>query len=124
MRARGSRALAAIADSGGGRAPGPRSQGQRIFLPVNLTSPAEVSSLLRRYGLHPRKRWGQNFLIDRNTLNNVLRAADVQPDDRILEVGPGLGTLTRELAMRGGHVVAVEIDPLLVPIFRAETLAD
>jgi 16S rRNA (adenine1518-N6/adenine1519-N6)-dimethyltransferase len=93
-------------------------------VPVNLTSPAAVGALLRSHGLRPRKRWGQNFLIDRNTLNNVLRGADVQAEDQILEIGPGLGTLTRELAMRCRHVVAVEIDPLLVEILRAETLAD
>src|SRR5690348_17349052 len=74
--------------------------------------------------MRPRKRWGQNFLIDRNTLQNVLRAAEVQPGDRILEIGPGLGTLTRELAQASRRVLAAEIDPLLVGILRAETVAD
>src|SRR5438067_1453583 len=91
---------------------------------MNLTSPAQVDALLRRHGLRPRKRWGQNFLIDWNTLRNVLHAAEVEPDDRILEIGPGLGTLTRELAQASRRVLAVEIDPLLVEILRAETLAD
>jgi 16S rRNA (adenine1518-N6/adenine1519-N6)-dimethyltransferase len=91
---------------------------------VNLTSPTQVNALLRRHGLRPRKRWGQNFLIDRNTLDNVLRAADVGPDDAVLEIGPGLGTLTRELAQRARRVAAVEIDPLLVDLLRSETLAD
>jgi 16S rRNA (adenine1518-N6/adenine1519-N6)-dimethyltransferase len=90
---------------------------------MNLTSPTQVSALLRRHGLRPRKRWGQNFLIDRNTLDNVLRAADVESDDQILEIGPGLGTLTRELAELCGRVVSVEIDPLLIPILRGETVA-
>jgi 16S rRNA (adenine1518-N6/adenine1519-N6)-dimethyltransferase len=90
---------------------------------VNLTSPSQVSALLQRHGLRPRKRWGQNFLIDRNTLDNVLRAAAVEPEDQILEIGPGLGTLTRELAERCRRVVAVEIDPLLIPILQGETLA-
>src|SRR5216684_2976377 len=91
---------------------------------MNLTSPSQVNALLRQHGLRPRKRWGQNFLIDRNTLENVLRAAAIEPEDRVLEIGPGLGTLTRELAHRCHRVVAVEIDPLLVPVFRGETVAD
>jgi 16S rRNA (adenine1518-N6/adenine1519-N6)-dimethyltransferase len=91
---------------------------------VNLTSPSHVDALLRQHGLRPRKRWGQNFLIDRNTLENVLRAAAIEPEDRILEIGPGLGTLTRELAHRCRRVVAVEIDPLLVAVLRGETVAD
>jgi 16S rRNA (adenine1518-N6/adenine1519-N6)-dimethyltransferase len=91
---------------------------------VNLTSPSQIDALLRRHGLRPRKRWGQNFLIDQNTLRNVLRAAEVEPKDRVLEIGPGLGTLTRELAQAAQCVVAVEIDPLLVEILRGETLAD
>jgi 16S rRNA (adenine1518-N6/adenine1519-N6)-dimethyltransferase len=91
---------------------------------VNLTAPSEVAALLRRHGLRPRKRWGQNFLIDRNTLENVLRAAELAPEDSVLEIGPGLGTLTRELAARCRRVIAVEIDPLLVGILRSETLAD
>jgi 16S rRNA (adenine1518-N6/adenine1519-N6)-dimethyltransferase len=90
----------------------------------SLTSPAQVNELLRRHGLRPRKRWGQNFLIDRNTLDNVLRAAEVGPEDAVLEIGPGLGTLTRELAQRARRVVAVEIDPLLVELLRTETLAE
>src|SRR5437588_3704761 len=90
----------------------------------SLTSPSQVAALLRRHGLRPRKRWGQNFLIDRNTLQNVLRAAEVGPNDWVLEIGPGLGTLTRELAQASRRVLAVEIDPLLVDILRAETLGD
>src|SRR5947208_9991826 len=89
----------------------------------SLTSPSQVDALLRQHGLRPRKRWGQNFLIDRNTLSNVLRAADGTPADRVLEIGPGLGTLTRELAQRCRRVVAVEIDPLLVTVLQGETLA-
>src|SRR5438876_11951523 len=88
----------------------------------SLTAPSQVAAVLRRHGLRPRKRWGQNFLIDRNTLLNVLHAADVGPEDRVLEIGPGLGTLTRELAQACRRVVAVEIDPLLVGILRAESL--
>src|SRR5438309_6030522 len=101
---------------------GPHEQEEPALL--NLTSPTQVAALLRRHGLRPQKRWGQNFLIDRNTLQNVLRAAEAEPDDSILEIGPGLGTLTRELAQASRRVVAVEIDPLLVEILRTETVAD
>ncbi|MBI3909308.1 MAG: 16S rRNA (adenine(1518)-N(6)/adenine(1519)-N(6))-dimethyltransferase, partial [Armatimonadetes bacterium] len=56
---------------------------------VNLYSPPQVRALLERYGIRPRKRWGQNFLIDRNTLHLVLRAAELGPEDTVLEIGPG-----------------------------------
>jgi 16S rRNA (adenine1518-N6/adenine1519-N6)-dimethyltransferase len=102
----------------------PGSSSSPVTRHSSLTSPAQVDALLRRHGLRPRKRWGQNFLIDRNTLRNVLRAAEVEPEDCILEIGPGLGTLTLELAQTARRVLAVEIDPLLVEILRAETVTD
>jgi len=70
----------------------------------------ETRSILRAHGLHPKKALGQNFLIDREALQSVLRAAEVRPGDVVLEIGPGVGTLTRELADRGAEVVAVELD--------------
>jgi 16S rRNA (adenine1518-N6/adenine1519-N6)-dimethyltransferase len=70
----------------------------------------EIKSLLAEVGLHPQKRFGQNFLVDGNLLRKIVQAADVQPTDVVLEVGPGTGSLTEELLSRAGHVVAVEID--------------
>src|SRR2546423_10584066 len=70
----------------------------------------ETRSILRAHGLHPKKALGQNFLIDREALQSVLRAAEVRPGDVVLEIGPGVGTLTRELADRGAEVVAVWLD--------------
>jgi 16S rRNA (adenine1518-N6/adenine1519-N6)-dimethyltransferase len=90
---------------------------------INLSSPADVSALLRRYGLRPKKRLGQNFLVDHNTLEKIAAAAELAPGDRVLEIGPGLGALTRALAERAGRVAAVEVDADLLPILR-ETLAD
>src|SRR2546425_12296668 len=69
----------------------------------------ETRSILRAHGLHPKKALGQNFLIDREALQSVLRAAEVRPADVVLEIGPGVGTLTIELADRGAEVVAAEL---------------
>jgi 16S rRNA (adenine1518-N6/adenine1519-N6)-dimethyltransferase len=89
---------------------------------MNLTSLAEVDALLRRHGFQTRQRLGQNFLVDRNTLLKVVAAAELDPEDVVLEIGPGIGTLTVELAARAGQVTAVELDPRLLPILR-EVLA-
>jgi len=79
--------------------------------------------LLGAQGLRPRKRWGQNFLCDRNALERIVGAALLKPGDKVLEIGAGLGALTRSLADSALSVTAVEIDHLLEPILR-ETLAD
>ena len=86
-------------------------------------SPSDASALLRAHGLRPLKRWGQNFLCDRNVLERIVRAAELTPQDRTLEIGAGLGALTRVLAERSAFVTAVEIDPLLQPILH-ETIGD
>ena len=82
-----------------------------------------VPALLRAYGLHPRKRLGQNFLVDPAALSRIVSAADLSSDDTVVDVGAGLGTLTRPLAEQAGRVVAVELDDRLVEILR-ERLAD
>lgn len=68
---------------------------------------------LNAAGVSPRKRWGQNFLVDARALHVIVAAAQIEADDTILEVGPGVGTLTRALATAANKVIAVEIDPLL-----------
>jgi len=68
----------------------------------------------------PKKLLGQNFLIDRQVLGRIVEAAGIKPDDRVLEVGPGRGALTRLLADKGARVVAVELDRELVPLLSAE----
>src|SRR5262245_47255292 len=90
---------------------------------VNLCSPSVVRALLRRYDVRPSRRWGQSFLIDRNALDRIVSAADLTPDAGVLEIGPGLGVLTRALARRCRQVVAVEIDPRLVQALAGELLA-
>jgi 16S rRNA (adenine1518-N6/adenine1519-N6)-dimethyltransferase len=78
-----------------------------------LLGPAEVRELAARLGVRPTKTLGQNFVIDANTVRRIVRIAEVGPDDVVLEVGPGLGSLTLGLLDRARRVVAVEIDPVL-----------
>lgn len=68
----------------------------------------------------PRKSWGQNFLIDHNIQRKILDAAEIAPGERIVEIGPGRGILTKGLLDRGADVLAIEIDPLLVGMLRQE----
>ena len=86
-----------------------------------LYSPSTVRDLLTRYSLRADKSFGQNFLVDANALQAIVGAADLSSDDTVLEVGPGLGVLTRELAQRAGGVVSVELDARLLPALE-ETL--
>ncbi len=78
-----------------------------------LLGPAQVRALAADLGLTPTKRRGQNFVVDPNTVRRIVRAAGVHDDDTVLEVGPGLGSLTLALLPVAASVVAVEIDPLL-----------
>lgn len=72
--------------------------------------------LLAEHGLKPKKRLGQNFLIDRNVLNRIIEASGAGPGTNIIEIGPGLGTVTRELAATGTRVVCIEADRELIPV--------
>ena len=87
-----------------------------------LSLMAETRALLERFNVSARKGLGQNFLIDRGVLDKILAAASISRDDTVIEVGPGLGILTKALAERAGKVVAVEIDRDLVALLR-QTLA-
>ncbi|NQU41003.1 MAG: ribosomal RNA small subunit methyltransferase A [Lentisphaerae bacterium] len=77
---------------------------------MNLTSPTQVRGLLAELGIRPSRTLGQNFLVDANVLRILVEAARLTRDDRVLEVGPGLGVLTEALLARAGGVVAVEKD--------------
>jgi len=74
--------------------------------------------VVREFGFKPKKRLGQHFLIDEAVLECILSAAELSPEDIVVEVGPGLGILTEELAKRGAKVIAVELDSKLVDILR------
>lgn len=89
---------------------------------MNLSSPANVRELLRRHGAQPRKALGQNYLVDANVLRKIVAAAELTDAACVLEVGAGVGTLTRELATQAAHVLVIELDRSLRPIL-TETLA-
>src|SRR5271165_3005535 len=79
-----------------------------------------ITDLLRAHGLAPKKRFGQNFLADPHAAARIAEAATTPPGGTVLEIGPGLGALTRPLLARAARVVAVERDRDLVPILAAE----
>lgn len=81
--------------------------------PVRLLGPAEVRALAAELDLRPTKQKGQNFVIDANTVRRIVRESGITADDVVLEVGPGLGSLTLALLETGCSVTAIEIDPLL-----------
>lgn len=85
---------------------------------MNLTRPSEVRNLLANLAVRPRRAWGQNFLVDANILERLLQSADLRPGDRVLEIGAGLGTVTRALLPRVHRVVAVEKDARLCAYLR------
>lgn len=90
---------------------------------MNLTSPAVISELMAAHQLHFNKQFGQNFLIDQNILEKIVDAGHIMAADTILEIGPGIGSMTQEMAMRARRVVTVEIDKKLIPVLD-ETLGD
>lgn len=83
----------------------------------------DVRRLLKEFDIQPRKSLGQNFLADQRALERIVEAAELGPEDIVLEIGPGLGTLTRCLAAGAGWVVAIELDQRLVEVLK-QTLAD
>jgi 16S rRNA (adenine1518-N6/adenine1519-N6)-dimethyltransferase len=85
---------------------------------VNSLTPLSVPALLKSHGLRPDKSLGQNFLVDEQHLARIVEASAVQPGDEVLEVGAGLGSLTRHLAAAARRVVAIEFDGDLVPLVR------
>ena len=78
-----------------------------------LLGPAQIRDLAGRLGVRPTKTWGQNFVVDAGTVRKIVRTARVRPGEHVVEIGPGLGSLTLGLLEAGAHVVAVEIDPVL-----------
>lgn len=85
---------------------------------MDLTDIAAIKKLCQRYGVRPDPDAGQHFLVNREVLESVVAAADLGSDDTVLEVGPGFGTLTAELAQRARRVIAVELDPKLAAAAR------
>ncbi len=87
-----------------------------------LGKAAYTKAVLQAHGIHARKRYGQNFLIDEDVLWATVDAAGICEEDFVLEIGPGIGTLTQYLSYRAGKVLAIEIDTSLLPVL-ADTLA-
>lgn len=87
-----------------------------------LGNPQETIAVLNRYKFAFQKKFGQNFLIDTHVLERIIDEAGITPDDFVLEIGPGIGTMTQYLACAAREVVAVEIDKVLIPILEGDTL--
>ncbi len=90
---------------------------------ATLGDPKKTIEILNKYHFVFQKKFGQNFLIDTHVLEKIMRAADITEDDLVLEIGPGIGTLTQYLCENAREVVAVEIDRMLIPILREDTLS-
>ena len=81
---------------------------------ANLWIPRNTIEILQKYNFNFQKKFGQNFLIDTNVLNRIISAAEITKEDCVLEIGPGIGTMTQYLAENAREVVAVEIDRNLI----------
>ena len=88
-----------------------------------LGNPQNTIQLIKKYDFNFQKKYGQNFLIDTRVLDKIIAAAEITKDDMVLEIGPGIGTMTQYLAEAARQVIAVEIDANLIPILK-ETLQD
>ncbi len=90
---------------------------------ANLGIPQNTIAVLQKYNFNFQKKFGQNFLIDTHVLEKIMDSAEITKEDCVLEIGPGIGTMTQYLAERAGKVVVVEIDKNLIPILQ-DTLAE
>ena len=90
---------------------------------MHLGNPTNTIAVLNRYGFSFQKKFGQNFLIDENVVEKIVSDAGVTKDDVVLEIGPGIGTMTQILCENAREVVAVEIDDKLIPILTEDTLS-
>lgn len=90
---------------------------------ATLGNPQKTIEIIKKHEFAIQKKFGQNFLIDTHVLEKIINSAGMTKEDCVLEIGPGIGTMTQYLAEEAGHVIAVEIDTKLIPILN-ETLAD
>ena len=91
---------------------------------ANLVKPEETIKILKKYNFNFQKKFGQNFLIDAHVLDKIISAAEITKEDTVLEIGPGIGTMTQALCEAAKQVIAVEIDKNLIPILENDTLKD
>lgn len=85
---------------------------------IEIGNRTRTRAIMEKYGIRTKKSFGQNFLTDLNVLRNIVSAADITPTDNVIEIGPGIGALTEQLAQAAGEVVALEIDTDLIPVLR------
>lgn len=85
---------------------------------TTLVQPHSTFDVLKKYHFSARKKYGQNFLIDAHVLDKIMEAAQITPKDCVIEIGPGIGTMTQGLCERAGKVIAIEIDDALIPILK------
>lgn len=90
---------------------------------MDLSSKSTIQSLLQKHGLFAKKSFGQNFLVNEKAIQDIVNAAKITPEDTIIEVGPGLGVLTKELAKNAKNIISLELDKTLFPVLE-ETLED
>lgn len=90
---------------------------------AQLDSYNKIMEVLNKYNFHTKKKYGQNFLIDGDVLEDIVDGADVCGDDTVIEIGPGIGSLTQHLAERAGRVICIELDDRLIPILN-DTLSE
>lgn len=82
----------------------------------HLVNPKNTIQILKKYDIHFQKKFGQNFLIDSHVMNKIIKAAEITKDDCVLEIGPGIGTMTQFLCENAREVIAIEIDKALIPV--------
>ena len=90
---------------------------------ATLGNPQNTIEILKKYDFMFQKRFGQNFLIDTHVLEKIIKSAEITKEDLVLEIGPGIGTMTQYLCENAREVIAVEIDKNLIPILENDTLA-
>lgn len=83
-----------------------------------IGSRTRTCAIMEKYGIRTKKSFGQNFLTDLNVLKNIVEAADITANDNVIEIGPGIGALTEQLAQAAGEVLALEIDQDLIPVLK------
>jgi len=85
---------------------------------MEIANPSNTKEILRKHKLQLKKSLGQNFLIDNNILNKIVETADLTEEDTVIEIGPGIGSLTQKMAETGARVIAVELDDRLIPVLK------
>ena len=83
-----------------------------------IATPSKTIEIINKYNFAFQKKFGQNFLIDTHVLDKIIAAADITKEDTILEIGPGIGSMTQYLCEKAGQVISIEIDKMLIPILQ------